>query len=445
MHRRSTWHLTTALVAAASWAGASGAHAAGFELKEQSAIAQGASYAGAAARSDDPSTMFFNAASITKLPGYQVSAGLAGIFPQGNLASGTATTGGLFGYAPYAGVTGTNSGASAALPSFYGTAQVTDTVFLGLAITSPFGLTTKYPGNSIARYYALTTQLRTVNFGPTIAWQVTPQLSLGAGLNIETADAHLSNAVDYGAIGALKGLAKLGYLPGTKDGIATVRGNDTTVGWNVGLLFEPQPGTKIGFAYRSAMSHNLQGSITYQNVPTLLAPGFVNASASAKVPEPASASLSVAQDIGKWTALADVTFTGWSSFKTLTAYTGSTVVSTTPENFNNTVSLSVGADYRLNEQVTLRAGTMYDPTPVKNQFRTPRIADNDRIWLSIGATYKPIPSLALTGAYSHLFAANTNVNLADAGPGTPNFLRGNLNASYNLAIDIVSVQATYKF
>lgn len=408
-------------------------------------MAQGAAYAGAAARSDDPSTMFYNPASITKLPGYQVSAGLAGIFPQGTLASGTATTGALFRNTPYAGVTGTNSGLDAALPSFYATAQITDTLFAGLAITSPFGLATKYPTNSIARYYALTTDLRTVNIGPTIAWQATPQLSLGAGLNVETANAHLSNSVDFGAVGALKGLGPLGYRPGSADGIATVKGNDTAVGWNVGLLFEPVPGTKIGIAYRSAMFHQLSGSLTYQNVPTLLAPGFQNAAATAKLPEPSTASVSLAQDFGKWTALADVTYTGWSQFKTLAAYTGSTLATTTVENFKNTVAISIGADYRLDDQWTLRGGTMYDPTPVQNAYRTPRIADQDRIWLSVGATYRPIPSLALTGAYSHLFAATSTVGLTDAGPGTPNFLKGNLNASYNLAIDIVSVQATYKF
>ena len=445
MRRRTTLQLSTALLAVTFVIHAGSAHAAGFALKEQSAVAQGASFAGAAARADDPSTLFFNAAGMTKLKGYQVSLGLSNILPSGVLQSGSATTGALLGGRAYGGVTGTDSGVNAVVPNFYATAQLTDMLFVGLAVTSPFGLATKYPTNSIARYYALTTDLKTVNIGPSIAWQVLPQLSIGAGLNVETAKAHLSNSVDFGAVGALSGLGKFGLLPGTADGIATVRGNDTAVGWNAGLLYEPLPGTRIGVNYRSAMFHQIEGAVEYSGVPGLLASSFRNKPATAKVPQPSSASISLAQDIGKFTALGDITYTGWSIFRNLQAYAGSTLVTQTVEKFNDTVALSIGADYRLSEQVTLRAGTMYDQSPVQKQYRTPRIADNDRYWLSGGVTYRPIPSLALTGAYSHLFVHDASVNLTDAGPGTPNFIKGNLSASYKLAIDIISFQAAYKF
>lgn len=421
------------------------ARAAGFELKEQSAIAQGSSYAGAGARSDDASMMYYNPASIARLKGMRLSVGAAAIVPTGTLVGGTATTGALLGGRTYGGIVGSNSGVNAVVPNLFATAEIAEGLVAGLAITSPFGLATKYPTNSIARYYALTSDLRNVNIGPTLAWQMTPEWSVGAGLNIEMADAHLSNAVDFGAVGALKGLGALGYLPGAKDGIGTVKGRDTALGWNIGVQYQPQPGSTIGFAYRSAMYHKLSGTLNYQNVPGLLAAAFPNVSATAKLPEPGAASLSLAQDIGAWRALGSITFTSWSQFKTLAVYTGSTLATSTPENFKDTIALAVGAEYRLNEQITLRGGTMFDPTPVQNVYRTPRIADNDRIWLSIGFTWNATERLAISGAYSRLFAANSTVKLSDAGPGTPNFLKGNLNASYNLGIDIVSAQVGYKF
>ena len=445
MSRRTRWYLSTTLAAAATTTFGSAAFAAGYELKEQSAVEQGAAYAGAGAVGDDPSSMFYNPANITQLPGIQVSAGLSGIMPNGTLTSGHASTGALLGNTPYAGVTGTNSGVDAALPNFYITGQITDQLFAGLAVTSPFGLATKYPTNSIARYYGLTTDLRTVNIGPVLAYKITPQISVAAGLNIETATAHLSNSVDFGGIGALHGLAPYGLRPGTADGIATMKGNDTAVGWNVGVQYEPIPGTRLGLSYRSAVFHDLSGSVMYSGVPAPLAPGFQDGPAKAKLPEPASASFDVAQTFGNWTALGSLTYTGWSVFQSLQVYTGPTLATATTEKFKDTLAVSLGADYRLNDQWTLRGGTMYDPTPVQNAYRTPRIADNDRFWLSVGATYHPIPALALSAAYSHLFANNSTVNLADGGPGTVNFLKGNLVASYNLSIDIVSIQATYKF
>ena len=440
-----TWYLNTVLSAAAIIAAGGTAHAAGFGLLEQSAVAQGNAYAGAGARADDPSMMFYNPASITKLPGVQVSAGLSGIFPEGRLQSGTATTGAFLGATPSTGVTGTNSGSSAGLPNFSVTAQALESLFVGLSVTSPFGLATKYPSNSIARYYALTTQLQTINIGPTVAWQALPQLSVGGGLNVEFASAHLSNAVDFGAIGALHGLGAFGLLPGRADGSATVRGDDTALGWNAGLLYEPWTGTRVGLAYRSAIFHKLNGTVTYYGAPAPLAASFPTQTATAKVPEPSSATLSVAQEIGNWTLLGSVTYNGWSVFRTLTAYNASGAFSVTPENFRDTVSVAIGADYRVNEKLTVRAGTMYDPTPVQDAYRTPRLADSSRTWLSVGATYKPLPSVGLSIAYSHLFANNASVNLTDAGPGTPNLLRGNLSASYALSIDIISAQASFKF
>ena len=440
MIKQARWYLSAAVIAAGGAVAIGQAEAAGFGLKEQSAEAQGTSYAGAGARADDPSTLFYNPAGITHLHGYQISLSAAGIFPDGTLASGSATNTARL---PAGGTTGMNSGVSAFLPSFYATAEINPRLFAGLAVTSPYGLATKYPTSSITRYYGLTTSLRVINIGPTLAFKVTPQISVGGGLNIETADAHLSNSVDFGTIGYAYRIP--GLYPGSADGLGTLKGTDTALGWNLAALYEPGDDWRIGATYRSAVFHNLTGTLGYQSVPTYLQAKFQNAAASAKVPEPSTFSLSAAKDIGPWTALADVTYTGWSVFQNLTVISGGAVTTATAEKFKDTVSVAVGADYRLNDQLTLRGGVAWDPTPVQNSYRTPRIADNDRFWLSIGATWRPTPNWAISGAYSHLFANNDSVNLTDLGPGTVNYLKGSLSGIYNVSVDIVSAQVTYRF
>src|SRR5690606_41312871 len=52
-----------------------GAHAAGFALMEQNASGLGNAYAGQAAAAEDASTIFFNPAGMTHLPGRQVVVG----------------------------------------------------------------------------------------------------------------------------------------------------------------------------------------------------------------------------------------------------------------------------------------------------------------------------------------------------------------------------------
>jgi long-chain fatty acid transport protein len=185
--------------------------------------------------------------------------------------------------------------------------------------------------------------------------------------------------------------------------------------------------------------------VSYDNVPLPLASSLESAAANAKLPEPSIAILSVAQAVGDWTILGSVTYTGWSIFHNLTAYSGGSPISTTVENFHDTVAVAVGADYRLNDKVTLRAGTMFDPTPVQNVDRTPRLPDADRYNLSVGATYRPTPALSLSAAYTHIFASQVSVNQVGAGPGSPNFLRGDLIATFNSSINVLLVEASYRF
>jgi long-chain fatty acid transport protein len=270
-------------------------------------------------------------------------------------------------------------------------------------------------------------------------------LSLSASLIIEAEDAHESSAVDFGAIGALSGLGRLGLLPGTADGISSVRVSDTAAGFQLGALYQPLPGTSIGLSFRSAIIHKLTGSVTYANVPALLAASFTDQSAYAKLPSPADASLGVAQVLGRWTLLGDVEWTQWSRFRNLTAVFANGGSSTSPENWHDAWTVAAGADYRLTDSVTVRGGTAYDESAAPGGSLTPRIPDSSRVWLSGGVTWQATPFLALSGAYSHLFGNDTTVMLIDAGPGTPNFLRGNLDASYHTGVDIVSLQATLKF
>ncbi len=251
---------------------------------------------------------------------------------------------------------------NAGIPSLYGTAQISPRWHLGLSVTAPYGLVTQYPPSSIARYYALTSQLSTIDIAPAVSWQALPSLALGASLIVETAAARLTNSVDFGTIGAGLGLAPLGLLPGRADGVATLKGSGTAVGWQVGGLYEPLPRTRLGLTYRSAITHTIDGTVEFDGVPALLVPGFRGGSASAKLITPSNVSLGIAQDIGRFTLLGGLTWTQWSHFHDLlVVYQGGS--SLTEENWHDTVTVSAGADYHINDAFTVRAGRRLGPEP----------------------------------------------------------------------------------
>lgn len=423
------------------------AGATGYELREQSALGQGASFAGAAARNDDPSMIFFNPAAMSGLRGIQGSLVGSGIFPSGEAVSGTATRNAALGGSRIQGSLGGDIALDAFVPATYATMELAPDWRFGLGVTSPWGLVTKSPADSIARYHALTSSLRTINVTPAVSWQVLPNLAIGAGLQIQYASARLSSGVDYGAIGAAQRIP--GFVPGARDGSSVVTGTDTAVGWQIGAQWEPLAGTRLGAAFRSAMFHELTGDAKFEGVPfpLSLSPNFANTGGRAKLVTPETATFGLSQRIDeRWTLLAGLQWTNWSRFQELViSFDNGRAPSVTEEKWRDSVFVSLGGEYRWNEELTLRAGFAYDQTPVRDADRTPRIPDNDRYWLSFGASYQIHRNVTLSAAYTHIFESDATVNLQDPGPNNTNLFRGNLNSTYQASVDIVTAQLRFAF
>ena len=57
--------------------------------------------------------------------------------------------------------------------------------------------------------------------------------------------------------------AFLGLQPGKVDGYVRQKADDWAAGYNVGLLFLPWEGTRIGLTYRSRIEHTLTGDARF--------------------------------------------------------------------------------------------------------------------------------------------------------------------------------------
>jgi long-chain fatty acid transport protein len=446
------WHPSRATLAASLVAGllsANHALASGFELREQSAVGQGAAFAGAAARGDDPSFAFYNPAAIGWLTGWDFSAVLSGLLPESRMVSGSATRAAAFGGTPITGSLGGDAAQDALLGSLYASMPLSERVRVGLSVTEPFGLATKYPVDFIGRYHAYTSYLRTIDVTPSLAWRPLDTLSLGVSLIVQTADAHLSNAIDGGAVilGTNPLAARLGVRPGGLDFRSTLRGDSTGVGFQLGGQWEVAPGTRLGFSYRSAITQRLDGTAKFDGVPPLLATSFSNTTGSAKLTLPDIATFGVTHQLTpRLNLMGGVEWTGWSRFKELTAYFGNGLPpSVTEQRWRDTWFVSLGAEFQVTEKLTLRGGGAYDQSPVPTATRTPRIPDGDRYWLSVGASYRVLSNVTLIAAYTHIFVDDTKVALSAGPPSSSNFLRGNLTGTYHNQVDLVSVQARITF
>lgn len=185
----------------------------------------------------------------------------------------------------------------------------------------------------------------------------------------------------------------------------------------------------------------------FEDVPAPLRPAFAGSQARAKLTTPETVTLGLTQRIDdRWTVLLGAEWTNWSRFRDLTvSFDSGRPSSVTEERWRDSWFVSAGGEYKVMPDLTLRAGVAWDQSPVPDATRTPRIADNNRYWLSAGASWQAMANATLSLAYTHIFVADAQVNLSDDGPGTVNFLRGNLNASYRSSVDIISLQVRLAF
>jgi long-chain fatty acid transport protein len=427
-----------------------GAWAGGFYIQEQSAAGVGRAQAGNVAIADDASTIYFNPAGMTELEGVQVTSGIDLIVPTASLTDNGSTTRsfGSFlvnpssgGYALANGNNGGNPGSATAIPDFYVSAQIPDLpITVGLGVTSPFGFASKFAEGSFARYDSIDSFVETFDIAPTVAWKVTDWLSIGAGLDEQYAYVKLRSALpDPLSLG--------GPTPAT-DGRLTLTGHEWATGYNVGLLLKPAPGTKIGFSYRSAITHNVDGAVTFAGLtgPLALLNGQVGANAALDLPDIFSGG--VAQQITpELTLLGEVDYFTWSDFKSITINLASGGSLITPENYRDTFSGAIGAEYQLTDQIKLRTGFKYDQTPTVDAYRDTRVPDGDRYWLSGGIHYALSDRLGLDASYAHIFLDDSVVHVTRSfyGAALPIPTTASINATSSVALDLLTVGFSYRF
>ena len=401
--------------------------ASGFALIEQSASAQGLSYAGAAANAEDASIMWFNPAGLSKISGDQLIVAGHVIAPSAEFSNDGSS---IVGVGPLYGKED-NGAQTSFVPNFYWKSTYQD-YDIGLGINVPFGSSVDYDQDWVGRYHAVYTSTKTININPAISAQLRDNVSFGFGVNIQYIDVNLTQKIDFG----------LATQPQQMDGYADLQADGIGYGFNFGFLYDLENKGQIGFSYRSQIAHNAEGDADFSVPAVISSAQYADQSISASVTLPASASLSLLYPLdSKTNLLADATWTGWSSFDELRIEFDNKADSVQPEQWRDVMRYSVGVMHKYSPKLILRSGLAYDETPIPNDsLRTPRIPDSDRIWLSVGAGYQYSQDVRLDVAYSHLWGGVVDINAYDADTGAHL-----LNGDYSNAVDIVSAQLVWNY
>jgi len=438
------------------------AHAAAFGITEQSVTGLGAAFSTGSTAANDGSTVYFNPAGMSFLKNRNAADFGAHVIDPNAKFKDEGSTSFLGANLNVNNENGGDAGPVALVPNFYYTRAINDKWTAGIGVNAPFGLVTDYDDGWVGRYHALTSDLKTININPSVSYKASNTLSFGFGVNVQYIEALLSNAVDFGGICfAAENVAMtvgagtcnaLSLSPQADDGEAEVTGDDISFGYNLGLLWQASPQTRIGVAYRSRIKHKLEGEVDFDNpttgnaAPIAAAGGLVDGDADANITLPDSLSVGFQHAVNnKLTINGDVTWTNWSVIEELrvdfeNARASDSVVTLDYKDSNR---YSLGMTYQQNDKWTWRAGLAFDESASKNaELLSVRTPDEDRTWLTAGFTYKPSDKMSFDFGVAHLFIDDADVRKTATGD---DLFRGALVGEYEIDVNIISAQARWSF
>ncbi|MGE6529267.1 OmpP1/FadL family transporter [Pseudomonas sp. NPDC077382] len=418
---KKTW-LKTA-IAVAVGALSTQAMAAGFALNEQSISGMGTSFAGRSSSADDATTLFGNPAGMSRLDREQVSFGMAAINAKTDINNNS-------------GAPGSNDGDMVpvtAVPMGYYVKPLDEKWAVGVGVYVPFGLITDYESGFSGRYHGDYSEVRVITVQPTVSYRFNEKLSVGFGPTINRIDGQLESAVPP--------------VLGTSDSRVKIKGDDTALGFNVGVLYEFNPHTRAGITYHSKVDYTLEGDTKITgNDPALGAFGanaYGQYDASLDLEMPESIDFSLTHELNdQWTLYGGAMLTRWSRLETIVVENKGVAPGPASASFgtieeeqdwHDTWSYALGAAYKLNKQWTLRTGVALDQSPTNNTHRSPRIPTGDRTAVSFGLAWNPSDDVTVDLAYSYLWEEDTKIRQAS------------YNATYENSAHGFGAAMTYRF
>jgi len=423
---KTTW-LKTTLALTISAASAQ-ALANGIAINEQSASGAGTAYAGRASSALDASTIYGNPAGLSKLKRTEVSGGLAVVDAKDDISQASS---------PHPGTNKGDSVPLAAVPFGYFSTPINDDFTFGFGMYVPYGIINDYESGFQGSYHGSYSKVQVITLQPTVAYKINDKVSVGFGPTINRIDGQLKNDLATNGIAGAQG-----------DTHIDIKGDDTALGYNIGVMVDLAEDTTWGLTYHSKVDYHLDGHTKVKNAPGALGlNGSYDAKLDITLPESVDTSFTHKFD-DKWTGYIGAVWTRWSRLEKIEVNNSGVPPLGQALGFNtigedlkwdDTWSGSVGASYQLTPEWVLRTGYAYDPSPTNNKYRNVRIPVGDRQIVTFGAGWSPNPDLTVDVAYAYLWEDTASVNQEG------NALQPAYSAKYDNSANGLTAQMTYRF
>jgi long-chain fatty acid transport protein len=404
---------------------------AGLWLYEMGSPDVGTAAAGRAASASDASAAGANPAGMTNLDRSQMLVALQGLYV--NAEFNTELSG-------FGGGDGGNAGGFVPTGSLHYVHRVTPDLRVGLSVGSYFGLGVDYGKDWAGRYYITEADLLTFGVNPGIGYRINDWLSVGAGFSIMYAELKQKVAINNAAIPFQAGLA---------DGELRLEDDDLAYGFNLGILLEPRPGTRLGITYRSEVDLEFEDVASVSGAGPVLQglfaiTGLAGSQVDLKMTVPQAVMVSGYHQLTpRWAILGNIGWQEWSKFGKQEIGLRSEQARSFKQDleYDDTWHFALGAQFRFAPEWLWSFGAAYDTSPVdSDKGRTPELALDRQIRLATGLQYDWSQDVTIGGAYQYVDLGDGGIDRND-GP-----LKGPLKGDYDPnAIHVFALNLIWKF
>lgn len=283
----------------------------------------------------------------------------------------------------------------------YGTYKATDWMTVGLAVYTPYGSAVDWDRDWQGSHLVNNIDLKAFYFQPTVAFKVSKHFSFGGGPIFVNGGVTFDRNVSR----------SMTDEQGKRTSVDIEAKNVTAWGWTAGYLVNVDDHLRLGMNYRSKiiMKEN-SGTAKFSNVPGFGKDLFKDGKIKAEMPLPAELTVGASYTWDKWVFAFDYNRTFWKVYDALVIdFVDSAVpTSVNPRNYKDSSTYRVGAQYSVNEQLTVRAGWYYDESPVQKGYFAPETPRNDSRAYTGGLTYKFKNGIGVDLVFSYLHFSDTN-------------------------------------
>lgn len=335
-----------------------------FNINEHDAKVTGRGGA-TAATNTDASSVIFNPGGIPVAEGTQVSLGGSLYIAKGS-------------YEPPGEERISTTSSPSPVPNFFITSRVHDLVAVGFGVHFPFGLAVSWPIDHPQANVITDQQLKTYFLTPAVGINLhkyVPGLSIGGGVDIVPATVELERSIFFGDV---EGQVHLG-------------GDAVGFGGRVGLMYHPEalPQLKLGAMWRSKVDLDFEGTGDFDIVQPFRDQLPPDGDISTSITMPQSITGGVAYNVIRDLQLElNVVWINWNVFEELRINLPDGSATVAPQDYENTITWRLGAEYALPKyKAAVRAGFIYDPTPIPDTTQSAQLPDVNRKNITLGGSY----------------------------------------------------------